>query len=279
MASHMDTNTRTATGQRTSESSTAREQRAVRERYAHGHLDRGDAPWLIHRYRQTGDPQYAAAVIELHRPLAISRARKMRRPEVDTDDLIQVALMGMWKAIRRFDPENGAKFSTYAVRTMDGELKRYYRDHVWDVHVPRGLKRTSLQATKARRRYIATHGEEPDMRQLAEFSGISRADLAKGLQAVSAYRSGSLDKPVGDGSATRGDLIPDVGSDLDRDRLMDAYREIRRLPERQRRIVFLRFFKDLSQREIAERVGCSQMHVSRLLRRALGTLREELAAA
>ncbi len=269
----MDTTERTATGRRNSGSN------AVRERFAHGHLDRGDAPWLIHRYRQTGDPQYAAAVIELHKPLAISRARKMRRPEVDLDDLIQVALMGMWKAIRRFDPENGAKFSTYAVRTMDGELKRYYRDNVWDVHVPRGLKRTSLQATKARRRYIAEHGEEPDLAQLAAFSGMTAKELDKGLRAVSAYRSGSLDKPVGDGSATRGDLIPDEASGPDRDRLMDAYREMRKLPERQRNIVYLRFFDDLSQREIAERVGCSQMHVSRLLRRALGTLRQELAAA
>lgn len=249
---------------------------AVRDTLAHG-LDVGDTPWLIRRFQQTGDVYYGEKLIELNRPLAISRAKKMHRPGTELDDLIQVALMGMWKAIGRYDHERGVQFSTYAVRTMDGELKRYFRDKVWQVHVPRGLKRTSLQATKARRAYIAEKGTEPNLKQLAVYSGMSIDELKEGLQAADAYRSSSLDKPVGDGSSTRGDLIPDEISSLDRERLLDAFREMKNLPERQRKILYMRFYEDQSQREIAERIGCSQMHISRLLRRALGTLRTELA--
>lgn len=231
---------------------------------------------LIRRYHDTGDPAVAEAVMRRHKGLAVSRAARVRRPEVEMDDLIQVARMGMWKAVQRFRDDGGASFSTYATRTMDGELKRYYRDRVWAVRVPRGLKNLSLRVTRARRRFIAEHDHDPSVEELAAFTGLDAEKVRDGLRAANGYRSDSLDSPAPGSTRSTGDLLPAEPEAVDRERLLDVYAAAQDLPERQRRILTLRFFEDLTQREIAGRIGVSQMHVSRLLRRALSTLRAEV---
>lgn len=242
------------------------------------HMDRDDTPWLLQRYAATGDRRYAEAVMEVHEGLAVSRARKMWRAGVEMEDLLQVARMAMWTAIQRYDADKGASFATFATRTMDGELKRYYRDRVWSVHVPRGLKQTSLQASRARRRYVAEHGLEPSTAQLARFADMDTQQVERGLRAAAAYRSDSLDAPVAEGGRRLHDTLVAAEPQIEPEELMDLWRAARRLPPRQRRIVHLSFFEDMTQREIAAQIGCSQMHVSRLLRRALTTMKQEMSA-
>ena len=208
-------------------------------------------------------------------PLAGRLARRYRNRGELPEDLEQVARLGLVKAVDRYDPERGS-FTAYAITTILGELKRHFRDHTWDVHVPRRVQDLSLTVSRA------TVALQQDRRavtdaELARHCEVSEAELAAARLSAAAYRSASLNTPIGDGGAELGDLFgaadPEVG--LVEDRLTVTHL-IARLPVRERRLLTMRFHGNRTQAEIAAELGMSQMHVSRLLSRALRWLREAM---
>lgn len=208
-------------------------------------------------------------------PLAGRLARRYRNRGELPEDLEQVARLGLVKAVDRYDPERGS-FTAYAITTILGELKRHFRDHTWDVHVPRRVQDLSLAVSRAtvtlqQDRRPATDAE------LARHCAVTGADLTAARLSAAAYRSASLNTPIGDGGAELGDLFgaADPAVDLVEDRLTVTHL-IARLPARERRLLTMRFHGNRTQAEIAAELGVSQMHVSRLLSRALRWLREAM---
>lgn len=215
-------------------------------------------------------------LVERHTGLAIHIANRLSSAGTADDDLRQVALLALVKAVDRFDPGRGVPFSGFAGRTIEGEIKRHYRDRTWAVAVPRSAKELYLAVRRANERLAQTLGRSPTIDEVAEHLEISRDDVVIGLSAAIAKSSEALDAPVGDdGSATRGHaaLATTESGYVDTDDRHAVAALLAVLPERERQIVELRFFEDLSQHEIAERVGMSQMHVSRLLRKAFEMMR------
>jgi RNA polymerase sigma-B factor len=230
---------------------------------------------LMRRYR-TGDAHARDTLIERYMPLARSLALRYRRASEPLDDLIQVASVGLVKAVDRWDPDRGLAFSSYAVPTILGELRRYFRDATWDVRPARDLQELCLAVEDAREALWGQLGRSPTAGDLAERLGRSQEEIVEALQATEGRSLRSLDAPVHDeevGSASAGDLIGRVDAEFDR---VEAGVTIERLSnildDRAREILRLRFQEDLLQSEIAERVGCSQMHVSRIIRSSLERL-------
>lgn len=184
--------------------------------------------------------------------------------------------MALMKAIQRFDPEAG-NFAPYAASTVSGELKRHLRDKAWSVRVPRGLQEASLQVGRAARDITQQLGRTPSVADLVEETGMDEETVVEALAAGGAYRSMSLDAPIGD-DPVGASLLDKLGDADDGMALAERWQGVSsalaKLPDRQRRILYLRFYEDMTQSEIAEVIGVSQMHVSRLLRRALATLRD-----
>lgn len=231
---------------------------------------------LVDTYHADPDPRVAEEILSLIEPLLRSRVRKMTRPGVEVEDLMQVARMAAVKALQRWSPDGGAAYTTFAVRYVDGTLRRYYRDHGWDVHVPRSSKEASLRVVRFRRHFLRDHGRDPSLSELADASGMTVQEVAHALETANAYTSQSLNAPTGESGTELGDLLGDDGPPLDPEAAMDVRQAIGELPERLRLIMYYRFYQGLTQSEIAERVGCSQMHVSRLIRRGLKQLRAHL---
>jgi RNA polymerase sigma-B factor len=203
-------------------------------------------------------------------------ARRYSRVQEPLDDLSQVAAVGLIKAIERFDPERNTAFSSYAVPTMLGELKRYFRDSRWALHVPRGMQERVMQVDQAGRELEKKLSRTPSYDEIASATGLSSREVSEALQAAGAYDAVSLDAfRVNDGNdgETYGETI---GLEDHRFELVDLGQSIaptlQALPDRDRRILRMRFVEDLTQAQIAERVGVSQMHVSRLIRRTLTRL-------
>jgi len=218
-------------------------------------------------------------LVERHMGLAAHVASRFGRRGPSDDDLRQVAFLALVKAVDRFDPERGVAFSTFAGRTIEGEIKRHFRDHTWTVRVPRSAKELHLQLRRATDELTQRLGRSPNAAQLAEHLGITVDEVVEGIAAGSAYTTQSLDAPAGadgEGSRQLGELDSGFGHVVD---LEMIGRMLEQLPEREREIVRLRFYEDLSQSEIAERVGISQMHVSRLLRRSFETMRRQTESA
>jgi RNA polymerase sigma-B factor len=233
---------------------------------------------LFRRLREGGDPQAREELVNRHLPLARKLARRYAGAREPLDDLVQVASLGLVKAVDRFDPDRGIAFTSFAVPTILGELKRYFRDLGWSVHVPRGAQEMALKVEHARQQLSLRGGRSPSVRELAEYLEWSIEDVLDALEAGSAHHSVSLDAPTDDGEGEVGTLGSSLGADDDRfeavdDRLTVAL-AARQLPERERRVLFLRFVRDLTQTQIAARVGVSQMQVSRILRQALAQLEE-----
>ena len=213
-------------------------------------------------------------------PMATRLARHFRDRGESLEDLEQVARLGLVKAVARFDPERGTAFESYAVPTIVGEVKRHFRDHLWDLHVPRRAQELRNRVRQAHRELAeGPDGTSPDVARLAEHTGLSPAEVRTGLTALDGYAVLSLDaEPAG---ADRGSSLldslgaPEPGFDLVV-RRESVRRRLRRLPARERHILYLRFFRDLTQRQIGERLGISQMHVSRLLARTCTRLREQV---
>lgn len=213
-------------------------------------------------------------MVERHLGLARHLARRYSDSGEPLDDLVQVASLGLVKAVDRFDPERGVAFTTFAVPTILGELRRHFRDRGWALRVPRDLKEASLRVTKA----ISEHaGRSPTPAELALTTGLSVEEVLEALEVAGAHRAISLDAPArtdGDGTATILDLFGDLDDGLERASDRATLSKLTGLlDERERTILRLRFEEDLTQREIGEQIGVSQMQVSRLIRAALTRMR------
>jgi RNA polymerase sigma-B factor len=210
-----------------------------------------------------------------HRPLAIYLARRFQGRGEGQEDLEQVATIALLKAIDRLDPERDVKFSTFATITIIGELKRHLRDRGWAVRVPRPIQELAVRVTRAMGTLTQELGRSPTVREIGMHVGAAEERVIEALDASRAYTADSLDAPGGEDDASPLDRLADQD---DRFESLDAWQSlaplIRYLPERERTILFLRFFEEKTQSEIARELGISQMHVSRLLARSLAFLRE-----
>ncbi|MVO90875.1 SigB/SigF/SigG family RNA polymerase sigma factor [Streptomyces sp. p1417] len=212
-------------------------------------------------------------------PMAHRIAYTFRNRGENLDDLRQVAAMGLVKAVNRYEPGRGA-FESYAVPTITGELRRHFRDHTWDVRVPRRVQELRNRIRYARRELTQTPGSpEPTAAQLAAHTGLTTQEVHDGLEALDAYQSLSLDADMhtaSDDGYHLADTLgaPDPGYDLVIDR-QTAREGLRHLPEREQTILYLRFFRGMTQSGIAEQLGLSQMHVSRLITKSCSQVRAE----
>jgi RNA polymerase sigma-B factor len=212
-------------------------------------------------------------------PLADNIARRFRERGEAHEDLVQAARVGLVNSVNRFDVSSGSEFIAFAVPTMMGEVRRHFRDHGWSLKVPRRLKELNLTLKSANAVLAQRLNRAPTASELATYLDLDREEVVEGLIAANAYSTRSSDIPIG--SAADGDTIADKYGDLDAnlERVLDV-QSVRplldALPYREREILNLRFFQDLTQSQIAERTGVSQMHVSRLLARALSTMRDQL---
>jgi RNA polymerase sigma-B factor len=238
---------------------------------------------LFRRYQRFGDLDARRQLIERYLPLARSLARRYEGRGEPSDDLVQIASLGLVKAIDRFDPEREIKFSSYAVPTMLGELRRYFRDSGWALHVPREMQERVLRVNAAMERLSAGLGRSPSPQQIADELDLPVEDVLEAIAANAAYEASSLDTPLASRDDAGQSIAETFGEEDEQFELVEDRVSIgpalRTLPERERLILHLRFVEDLKQSEIAERIGVSQMHVSRLIRRALEQLRAAAAQA
>jgi RNA polymerase sigma-B factor len=216
-------------------------------------------------------------LVERYLPLARSLARRYERRGESLDDLVQVASLGLLKAIDRFDPERGFSFSSYAVPTMLGELRRYFRDTGWALHLPRDMQERVLKVNAAVERLSGELGRSPSPQQVADELDLPVEEVLEAVAANAAYDTASLDTPLRSGDGSRQTIAESFGEQDERFELIEDCASIgpalKTLPERERLILQLRFMEDLTQSEIAQRIGVSQMHVSRLIRQGLERIR------
>jgi RNA polymerase sigma-B factor len=232
---------------------------------------------LFTRLAQNRDPALRDALVERYLPLARQLARRYQRPEEPLDDLMQVASLGLVKAIDRFDAGREVAFSSYAVPTILGEIKRHFRDRTWSVRVPRDLQELALRAERAVGELTRELHRSPTIPELARHLEVGEEVALEALEAAGAYHATSLDTPRGQ-DAEPGDTLADtIGGDEDGYALAEDRATIDRLMRsitpREREVLRLRFEQDLTQAEIGEIIGVSQMQVSRLIRQAVSRLR------
>lgn len=224
---------------------------------------------------RTIDAAERERLIVEHLPLVRGLARRYADRGEPLDDLVQVGTIGLIKAIDRFDPERGFKLASFATPTILGEIRRHFRDRSWTIRVPRGLQEARARISHAVTQLSAENGRSPSVREIAEATGLSMDDVLDALAAGSAQRPGPLASPGSEGEEDAGAVVgvEEQGYEQAEARVtLDA--GLASLPARERVILHLRFEEGLTQSQIAERVGVSQMHVSRLIRRALEALRE-----
>jgi RNA polymerase sigma-B factor len=248
------------------------------DRAARAHEDRR----LLEHYRRTGDPAAREALVERFLPLARQLARRYQGGGEPLDDLVQVASLGLLKAIDRYEPGRSTAFSSFAVPTILGELKRHFRDRGWSVRVPRDLQELSVRVDRVTDELGRGLGRAPTPAEIAEHLGVTDEQVLEARAAAGAYRAISLDRPRDEGE--EGDGIgeamgaEDPGFGLAED-AATVERLMAVLSEREREVLRLRFAEDLTQSEIGARVGVSQMHVSRLIRQAVARLRAAAEAS
>jgi RNA polymerase sigma-B factor len=232
---------------------------------------------LLRAYHERGDLAARDRLVEEHLPLVRSLARRYAGRGEPLDDLVQVGSIGLIKAIDRFDLDRGVELSTYAIPTIVGELKRHFRDTGWAVHVPRRLKELSLRLNHAIEEVGTILGRSPTVAELAIEVEAEEEEVIEALDASRAYTAVSLSAPADEDGAVRLDLIgvDEAGYETSEHRA-ELLPGLQSLDERDRRILRLRFSEGMTQSQIAREVGISQMHVSRLIRRALETMRHEL---
>lgn len=216
-------------------------------------------------------------LVHLHLPLVTHCAVRYRNRGEPLEDLVQVGTIGLLKAIDQFDDQRGAEFTTYATPTILGEIKRHFRDKGWAIRVPRRLQELRQQVDLATQDLTQDRGRSPTPRELAEAIGCDVEEVLEALESGRAYATLSLDSTVPDTGAGIVETLGETDDRLDRVELRASLRPVLSgLPPRERRILMLRFFKNMTQSQIAEEVGLSQMHVSRLLARTLDELRASL---
>jgi RNA polymerase sigma-B factor len=231
----------------------------------------------LRRYRRTRDPEIKAELTERFLPLARSLALRYRGASEQLDDLIQVASLGLVKALDGFDETRGSSFVAYASPTILGELRRHFRDRVWEVHLPRGLQERAMAVADAAQALGDERGRSPTVSDIATRLDLSEEEVSEALQADEARRTLSLDAPVGWADQDPTPLMETVGEvDLGYDAVESGMAAGKApLDDRERTVLRLRFEDDLTQYEIGRRLGVSQMQVSRIMR---GALRKLLAA-
>jgi RNA polymerase sigma-B factor len=238
---------------------------------------------LFVRWQRDGDRVARDELVERFMPLARSLARRYMGAREPLDDLQQVASLGLLKAIDRFQPAQGNAFSSFAVPTILGELKRYFRDYGWSAHVPRGAQEAALKVERAQQRLAGLSGRSPSVAELAEHLEWTVEQVLEALEAGSAHHSVSLEAPTeadGEDHQTLGDSIGIADRDLESlEESLSFAAAARALDEREQRVLALRFVEDRTQSEIAAILGVSQMQVSRILRRAIERLRRALGPA
>ena len=258
---------------------------AAGEASAAGHEEdrRRSAAFFAVLHSADADPASGEAaregLVRLHLPLVQHCARRFRNRGEPHEDLVQVGTIGLLKSIDRFDLERGVEFSTYATPTIIGEIKRYFRDKGWAIRVPRRLQELRMQIGAATADLTQSLGRSPTPRELAEQVGCTVEDIIEGLESNNAYATLSLDAGD-DHDDSAGRLIDALGSDDENLEHVEIRESIKPLLDalgpREKKILLLRFFKNMTQSQIAEEIGVSQMHVSRLLTRTLRQLRESL---
>jgi RNA polymerase sigma-B factor len=238
---------------------------------------------LLIGYHENGDLAAREELCERFLPLARDLALRYTYTDEPLEDLVQVASLGLIKAIDRFEPGRGTKFTSYAAPTILGELKRHFRDKGWSVHVPRDLQERTLALSRATEALSKELGRSPKVREVAAHLGCSIEQVLEAQEAAASYEATSLDAPATRDDGESAALVDLLGRDdssyelvEDREAIASTWHD---LPEVERQVLELRFMHDLTQREIGERIGYSQMHVSRLLRRALSRLESAASAA
>jgi RNA polymerase sigma-B factor len=233
---------------------------------------------LLRRYHEDGDVAARDELAERFLPLARRLARRFERSGQSTEDLVQVASIGLLKAIDRYDTERGTTFSTFAVPTILGELKRHLRDQGWALRVPRPVQELALRVASTAQDLGEELGRSPSATEIAAALHVSTEEVLEAQEAALARDTASLDRPLSEeeGAGSHVDTIGDeeAGYELVED-VSAVAPALRALPAREREVLRLRFFEDLTQTDIAERMGVSQMQISRLVRRALDRAREE----
>jgi RNA polymerase sigma-B factor len=242
-----------------------------------GSPSRSDNRDLFVRWQQHADQRAREELVERFLPLARNLARRYAGAREPFDDLLQVSSLGLVKAIDRFDVDRGTAFSSFAVPTILGELKRYFRDLGWSVHVPRGAQERALKVQETEERLTRKTGRPPTVHELAQYLELEMDDVLEALETAAAHHSASLDAPREDRDDESGSLVDVFGQEDHGYELIDETTTIsaaaRELTPRERWVLALRFGGDLTQTQIAQRIGVSQMQVSRILRRALTRLR------
>ena len=239
---------------------------------------RAETRELLRRWHERRDRAARAELVERMLPLARSLARRYANKGEPLEDLEQVASLGLLKAVDRFDLGREVQFATFAVPTIAGELKRHFRDRGWMLRVPREVQELGARLSRTRERLTRELGRSPTVEELAAAVEAGLEQVVEALGAADSYRLLSLDEPRSrDGEAAAVEAVgsPDAAFERAEERIL-LRRGFQGLPAREREILRLRFFEGLTQREIAARVGISQMHVSRLIRSSLETLREAL---
>jgi RNA polymerase sigma-B factor len=233
---------------------------------------------LFRRWREGDDLRARELLVRRFTPLARSLARRYAHTSEPFEDLVQVASLGLLKALDRFDPDRATAFTSFAVPTILGELRRYFRDSSWGVHIPRDLQERALKVGNAQEELITRNGHAPTVNELAVYLELDTEEVLDALQAAQAYEALPLDAPAGSRAKDeRMTLLDALGEEDERYEWVDldatVATALRRLPVRDRAIIRLRFIEELSQLDIARRIGISQMQVSRLLRQSLEQLR------
>jgi RNA polymerase sigma-B factor len=241
--------------------------------------DTQDDPEVLALFAERrGDTRAREALLERFTPLAEYLARRFAGRGEPLEDLTQVASLGLLSAIDRFDPEREVRFTTFAAATIVGELKRLLRDKAWAVRVPRRLQELGLEAGRAIPILTQELGRSPTVDEIAERVGGAPDQVLEALDAMHAYAADSLDRPSREDDVARIDTMGDEDASIE---LVEAWSTlapaVAELPERERRVLYLRFFRGMTQSEIAERIGVSQMHVSRILSQTLDRLRGAMA--
>ncbi|HEY3726134.1 MAG TPA: SigB/SigF/SigG family RNA polymerase sigma factor [Solirubrobacteraceae bacterium] len=233
---------------------------------------------LFRLWKQAGDCRARDELVCRFLPLARKLARRYAGAREPFEDLLQVACLGLVKAVDRYDASRGTAFSSFAVPTILGELKRYFRDLGWAVHVPRGAQEQAVKVEEAQNRLSSRSGRSPTVPELAEYLELSIEEVLDSLETSRAHHASSLDAPYDDGEGEGGTVVDRFGVEDSHLRLADDRMTVgaaaRELPPREREVLMLRFVQDLTQTQIATEIGVSQMQVSRILRRALARLSE-----
>jgi RNA polymerase sigma-B factor len=241
-------------------------------------LTRHEVEVLFDRWQKGQDRSARDELVERFLPLARKLARRYSGAREPFEDLLQVASLGLVKAVDRFDSSRGTAFSSFAVPTILGELKRYFRDLGWAVHVPRGAQERAVKVEEAQQTLSARTGHAPTVTEIAEYLEFSIEEVLEALETSRAHHATSLDAPYDDGEGESGTVVDAVGQEDPVLRLADDRLTVgvaaRQLSDREREVLALRFVHDLTQTQIAERIGVSQMQVSRILRRSIAQLSE-----